>query len=252
MTARQAILDAAGASISFQNNGALLGSISSNSGFFLQSTSGNDLWIYAGGTNTIHLGNYCTINSNGTFYTSQGFTANTVTSTGDFFASNGNFVSSLSTLNLYVNGGGFDVMNLGIYAGAYANVAINNLPTLSSVSVGFTGNSPTGGILCLLSSLRKYKLDIRDIDENPIYKLRPRLFDYVDSYFHNEIKPETFKYEAGFIVEELLEVDDQLITRSSADGDPIYYKHSSLIAYLTDAVQKLNARVIELEHGPTP
>jgi len=168
--------------------------------------------------------------------------------------------------------------------GPGANQALNTDSDVTFFRVNSTGTSPlyvpflqgsgsvnglvlrSDGFVCVNSassvSLREYKENIVDVDSGleKINSLRPRSFKFKDSFVESDYLEDTHdmlvQKQYGFIVEEVIEVDEDLVHYSVKDGEltPQMWKSNAVISLAVSAIQELSekvkaleARIVELE-----
>lgn len=164
-------------------------------------------------------------------------------------------------------------------AGPGANQLLNTDSDVTFFRVNATGTDPlytpylntstalTGlvlrsdGYVCKNSnssvSLREVKENIVDVDSalEKVVALRPRNFKFKDSFVESDYLEDTHdmlvQKQYGFIVEEVIEVDPDLVHYSVKDGEltPQMWKSNAIISLLTKAVQELAEEVERLKNG---
>lgn len=164
-------------------------------------------------------------------------------------------------------------------AGPGANQLLNTDSDVTFLRVNSTGTDPlytpylntstsvaglvlrSDGYVCKNSSssvsLREVKENIVDVDSalEKVVALRPRNFKFKDSFVESDYLEDTHdmlvQKQYGFIVEEIVDVDPDLVHYSVKDGEltPQMWKSNAIIALLTKAVQELAEEVERLKNG---
>jgi hypothetical protein len=167
-------------------------------------------------------------------------------------------------------------------AGPGANQALNTDSgvTFSFVTVGVDGyrsnagmNTSAGtngivrrsdGIFCTNTSSsvsrRKYKENIVDMGPATptLLNLRPRHFKWtdelVDLNYESDIYDMQIQKQYGFIVEEVLEAEPDLVHHEMEEGvlAPYMWKSNALLALAIKTIQELEARIVQLESNQQP
>jgi hypothetical protein len=168
------------------------------------------------------------------------------------------FADTLCITNeqLYIQNSLFEIITYGYTGTTYTqciDFSINNnspgqtkIHTTPNLSTG-TGTEmvfTSANTLAQLTSLTAHKTGIRTLDdsENPLMKLAPKKF-----FWNSETAGDVHDHEdVGFIVEDMLQVAPDLVTKDGS-GNATSYSTRSLLAYTVAALQASNKRIDVLE-----
>jgi hypothetical protein len=152
-------------------------------------------------------------------------------------------INSMSYLNLF---GGLNLYSSQMYYGS---------PPLSSATNYIVQRSD--GILCYRSgtSLLKYKENLAPVSNGleVVNNLKPTSFifkeDCTDMSDPFEVFARRTQRQYGFIVDDIVEVDTDLIDHEVVDGEfvPKMWKHEAILSHAVAAIQELSAKVSALE-----
>lgn len=153
-------------------------------------------------------------------------------------------LSMTGYLNLF---GGLNVYSSQIYYGTVP----------SSSSTDYIVRRSSDGILCFRSgtSLLKYKENLAPVSNalDLVKRLKPTSFvfkeDCTDMSDPFEVFARRTQRQYGFIVDDVVEVDTDLVDHEVVDGEfvPKMWKHEAILSHAVAAIQELSAKVDALE-----
>lgn len=159
--------------------------------------------------------------------------------------------------SVYNSGGEFYCnTNLGVSGNINSYGAIWYFYPQSSSSTNYIIQR-SDGRLCFRSgtSLLVYKEDVKPIDSglDLINSLQPKSFVFKEEHTDMDDPFEVFarrtQRQYGFVVDDILEVDSDLIDHDYKDGEmvPRMWKHEAILANAVAAIQELSAKVDALQ-----
>jgi hypothetical protein len=136
----------------------------------------------------------------------------------------------------------------GSYASPTTRFSVG--PSIAKIEPAYTNTTASGanvvvesdGTLKRSTSSLKYKRDIREYTRgiDDVMKLRP-------VFYKGKAAGDGDKEFAGFIAEEVAEVELEEFVVRADDDTPDALAYSNMVALLTKAIQQLNARLAALE-----